>query len=165
MEPVDIMQEVQINKEEALFQNKPADQLVMENQQEQLQQAATLEMQRKESILDQFSKKIPSHSLELERKLQAGPPPELGKFQKIRWNSDMKQKIQAEKRQEEEHGGAAIQGSKDQVPDVVLLLPGVFFGDGQQLIAGQQFVHGHPEKPGHGFQRVDIGISSAGFPF
>ena len=101
MEPVDIMQEVQINKEEALFQNKPTDQLVMENQQEQLQQAATLEMQRKESILDQFSKKIPSHSLELERKLQAGPPPELGKFQKIRWNSDMKQKIQAEKRQEE----------------------------------------------------------------
>ena len=101
MEPVDIMQETQTTNEEALFQNRTADQLVMENQQEQLQQTAELEMQRKESILDQFSKRIPSRSLELERELQAGPPPELGKFQKIRWNSDMKQKIQTEKRQEE----------------------------------------------------------------
>ena len=97
MEPIDIMQETQMTNEEALFQNRTADPL----QQEQLQQTSELEMQRKESILDQFSKRIPSRSLELERELQAGPPPELGKFQKIRWNSDMKQKIQTEKRQEE----------------------------------------------------------------
>ena len=101
MEPIDIMQETQMTNEETLFQNKPTDQLVMENQQqEHLQHTAELKMQRKESILDQFSKRIPSRSLELERKLQDGPPPELGKFQKIRWTSDMKQKIQDEKKQE-----------------------------------------------------------------
>ena len=55
MEPIDIMQETQMTNEEALFQNKPTDQLVMENQQqEHLQHTAELERQRKESIGKRF---------------------------------------------------------------------------------------------------------------
>ena len=58
-------------------------------------------LQREKTILEYFSQNVSFHSFELEEKLQAGPPPELSKTQKLRWSSNINKKIQDEKEREE----------------------------------------------------------------
>ena len=70
-------------------------------QQDFLQQTKEQELHKENNIVAQFSKNVPLHSIELEKRLQDGPPPELGKFQKIQWSSEMNQKIKDAKKNEQ----------------------------------------------------------------
>lgn len=72
------------------------------SKQDTLQQIGALQIQTEQSIVAQFSKNPSSLSSDLEKKLKEGPPPELGKFQKMRWTSDMNQQIQDAKERERE---------------------------------------------------------------
>lgn len=100
MEP-DIIQENKHKTKDSTFQSTFTNQQTMDSvHQEFLQQKDPLKIQKEKSIVGQFSENVTLHSIELEKELQDGPPPELGKFQKIQWTSDMKQKIQAEKKHE-----------------------------------------------------------------
>lgn len=105
MEPIHITQqtEQQLQKPEApISQNISADSLTRESGYQSQELRNELEQQKEQSIVEQFAKRVPLHSLELKKRLQAGPPPEFGKFQKIQWTSDLNQQIQKQEQKESE---------------------------------------------------------------
>lgn len=100
MEPINISQQTQKNSETVSFQTAAAEQITAGHMQQDQQQMNGLEIQKKPIIIEQFSATVPLRSQELKEQLKAGPPPALGKFQKIRWTSTIKQRIQVLEQEE-----------------------------------------------------------------
>ena len=101
MEPTGMIKQIEKNGESPIFQKAADAQVTLEQeQQEQRLQTNEMMLEKKGNIVGSFSKNIPMYSLELEKQLQEGPPPELGKFQKAQWSSNMKSRIQEEKKRE-----------------------------------------------------------------
>ena len=70
----------------------------------------------------------------------------------------------AEDRQKQQQSRAAVQKPEDLIPQPRAAALLVLLGQAQHLLAGEQAVDGHPEKPGDGLQGVDAGIAPARFP-
>ncbi len=97
----DIIQKNKHDIKDTAFQNNHTDQLITDSEKQNfIHQKDEMKTHKEKNIIAQFSKNVSMHSLELEKKLQEGPPAELGKFQKINWYSDMNQKIKTEKERE-----------------------------------------------------------------
>lgn len=73
MEPINISQQTQKNNETVSFQTVAAEQITAGHMQQDQQQMNGLEIQKKPSIIEQFSVTAPLRSQELKEQLKAGP--------------------------------------------------------------------------------------------